>query len=250
MKKIIVANWKMNPRSIKEAELIFKDLSLLVKSSKNSEVVVCPPFPFLLAYKNIKNKNIILGAQNAAVEFEGSYTGEISPSMLKSLNVSYVILGHGERRLLGETNSIINKKILNILKSKLSPILCVGESVRDVDGVYLTFIKHQIDECLVSYPKAQIKNLVIAYEPIWAIGKGAVREATPEEFTEMKIFIKKIISDMYDIKTANLLRVIYGGSVNSFNAESFIKLGNADGLLVGRESLSPKKFSAILKVAQ
>ena len=142
MKKIIVANWKMNPHSQKEAEIIFKDLSLQTKNYKKTDIIVCPSFPFLSIYKNIKNKNIKLGAQNTSLEIEGSYTGEVSPSMLKSVNVDYVILGHSERRQMGETNIMVNKKILNTLKGKLLPILCLGESVRDPDGIYLTFIKH------------------------------------------------------------------------------------------------------------
>lgn len=247
MKKIIVANWKMNPQSVKEAEVIFKGLIPVVKSSKNTDLVICPPFPFLSVYQKVKSKKLNLGAQNVSEESEGPYTGEVSPSMLRSMGVNHVIIGHSERRSIGETNRIVNKKVLNALKGKLLPILCVGESVRDNEGVYLNFIKHQIHECLLSVAKPQIKNIVIAYEPIWAIGKGSIREATLPEFVEMKIFIKKIISDLYDIKTANAVRIIYGGSVNSLNAESFLTLGNADGLLVGRDSLNPKKFSAIIK---
>lgn len=250
MRKIIVANWKMNPKSIKDALVILKGLLPLIKGTKNTDVIICPPFPFLSIYQKIKSKTLKLGAQNVAGEVEGPYTGEVSASMLRSFNVSYVIIGHSERRLMGEINTIVNKKILNALKGKLMPILCVGESKRDAEGFYLSFIKHQIIECLASVPKPQLKNIVIAYEPIWAIGKGAVREATPEEFTEIKIFIKKIISDLYDIKAANAIQIIYGGSVNTLNAESFLTLGGADGLLVGRDSLNPKKLGAIIKFAQ
>ncbi len=248
MKKIIIANWKMNPPSVKEAEIIFKDIALLSKSYKNSQIIICPPFPFLSIGK--KNKKIKLGAQNVSSQWEGSFTGEVSPSMLRNFQVEYVIIGHSERRALGETNQIVNKKILNSLKAKLQPILCIGESVRDPEGIYLSFIKHQIEECLSEIPKSQLKNIIIAYEPIWAVGKGAIREATVEEFIEMKIYIKKLVADLYDAKVANSLKIIYGGSVNSFNAESFIKVGNADGLLVGRDSLTPKKFSAIVKIAE
>jgi len=246
MSKIVVANWKMNPQSPKEAEVLFGGILKEVKKIKNTKIIICPPFPFLFISKKLKNKNITLGAQNVSKEKEGSFTGEISPKMLVSFGVSHVIVGHGERRRDGETNNIVNEKILNVLKSGLSPILCVGESNRDRDGFYLSFVGDQIRESLAGVTRSQVKSIIIAYEPIWAIGKDATREATKEEFMEMKIFIKKIISDIYDSKVAHDLIILYGGSVNKDNAKSFIVEGEADGLLVGRDSINPKKFGAIL----
>ena len=248
MNKLVVANWKMNPQSKKEAEIIFSGISKSLKNSKKVEVVICPPFPYLFIKEKNKIKNIKLGAQDVFSEKEGSYTGEISTEMLKNFGVNHVIVGHSERRNIGDTNDTINKKITAILKSKMIPIFCIGEKDRDANGFYLSFIKQQIIEGLSGIIKSQIKNIVIAYEPVWAIGKGALREATPSEFIEIRIFIKKIISDLYDIKTGNELRIIYGGSVNPLNAKSFIEEGGADGLLVGRDSLSPKKFSAIINL--
>jgi len=249
MTKIIVANWKMNPKSLKEARVIFKETYTLARGIKNAKIVVCPPFPYLFLSGNFKSKNVFLGAQNVAKDGEGSYTGEVSSNMLKNMSVNYVIVGHSERRFLGENDNIINKKIFNLLKNKITPILCVGENKRDHDGFYLSFVKEQLKNCLNEIPKAQIKNIIIAYEPVWAIGKGAVREATKEEFLEMKIFIKKVISDIYDANTAHSVSILYGGSVNPLNAESFVKGGEADGLLVGRDSLNSKKFGDILNVA-
>ena len=246
MAKIVVANWKMNPQSQKEAEVLFKETLIASKNIKNTKIIVCPPFPFLFVLKKFKNKKIALGAQNVGNETEGSHTGEVSPKMLINMGVSYVIVGHGERRKQGETNKIINEKILNLLKSKLLPILCVGETIRDRDGFYLSFIGEQIKDCLKRVTHSQMKNIIIAYEPIWAIGERATREATKEEFMEIKIFIKKVISDIYDFKVAHNITIIYGGSVNPENAKSFIETGVADGLLVGRDSINPKKFSAIL----
>ena len=248
--KIIVANWKMNPQSKKEAEIIFRGISTSIKNLKSVDIVVCPPFPFIYIKEKIKNKSIKLGSQDIFYEKEGSFTGEVSASMLKNMGVEYVIVGHSERRAIGDTNNIVNKKILTAIKSRITPIFCIGESKRDTNGFYLSFIKEQLIEGLAEVTKAQVKNIVIAYEPIWAIGSHAVREAIPPEFTEIRIYIKKIISDMYDIKTANESRIIYGGSVNPFNAEPFIKEGGALGLLVGRDSLSPKKFSAIINLAK
>lgn len=247
--KLIIANWKMNPQSKKEAEIIFKKISVSVKNIKNTEVIVCMPFTYLSIKEKIKNKSIKLGSQDVFYEKEGSYTGEISASMLKDFGVEYVLIGHSERRVLGDTDEQVNKKILATLKSKMFPIFCIGERDRDTNGFYLSFIKQQIIEGLLNVPKPQMKNIVIAYEPIWAIGSSATRVATQSEFTEIRIFIKKIIADLYDVKTANSIRIIYGGSVNPLNAESFIKEGGADGLLVGRDSLNPKKFSAIINLA-
>ena len=246
MAKIVVANWKENPQSQKEAEVLFNAVLKEAKIVRNTKIIVCPPFPFLFISKKFKNKNLMLGAQNVGKEAEGSHTGEVSPKMLVNLGASYVIIGHGECRARGETNKIVNEKILNSLKYKLSPILCVGENNRDRDGFYLSFVGDQIRDCLKGVSRSQMKNVLIAYEPIWAIGKTATREATKEEFMEMKIFIKKIISDIYDGKVAHSTQIIYGGSVNPLNARSFVVEGNADGLLIGRDSINPKKFGAIL----
>lgn len=246
MVKIVVANWKMNPQSPKEAEVLFSGVLKEVKNTKNLKIIICPPFPFLYILNNYKNKKITLGAQDVSYEDGGSYTGEISPKMLANMGVNYVIVGHGERRKLGETNKIVNKKILNLLKFKLSLILCIGESFRDRDGKYLSFVEEQIKDCLKGVTRPQMKNIIIAYEPIWAIGVNAQREATKEEFMEMKIFIKKVISDIYDSKIAHNISILYGGSVNKINARSFVDDGGANGLLVGRDSINPKKFGAIL----
>ncbi len=249
MKKIVIGNWKMNPLSLKEARVIFNDTVKTVKQFKNIDIVICPPFPFLSIGDKLNNQNIHLGSQNVFTEKAGSYTGEVSSNMLSSIGVEYVIVGHSERRILGDTDKIINKKVLTALKSKLTPIVCVGENTRDRNGFYLAFIKHQIIECLSLVPKNQVKNIIFAYEPVWAIGENATHEATVDEFIEIQIFIKKIIADLYDMKTATSIRIIYGGSVHSSNAKGFVDAG-AGGLLVGRDSLSPKKFGDIVKIIQ
>lgn len=247
VKKLIIGNWKMNPQSLKEAEILFRDINKIAKDSKGASIVVCPPFPFLSIYNKQKYKKIVLGSQDVSIEEVGSHTGEVSAKMLASSGVSYVIVGHSERRSIGETNNIINKKLTNILKAKMSPILCVGEITRDNNGEYLKFIKDQIQESLVNISKAQLGNIIIAYEPIWAIGANAEREATAEEFIEIKIFIRKVISDIYGAKTAHNTKVLYGGSVNPKNSKEFLHHGGADGLLVGRDSLVVRKLNLIIK---
>lgn len=246
MNKLVIANWKMNPQSQKDAERIFSATSKIAKTSPKINILVCLPFPYLHMGKKFKIKNLSLGAQDVSASLEGAHTGEVSIGMLKDLKVSSVIIGHSEKRASGDTNILVNKKVLNALKAKISPVLCVGESTRDASGEYLSFIKNQIHECLGSVTKSQMKDVVIAYEPIWAIGEKAERVATPEEFTEIRIFIKKTLSLMYDMKTANGVLVIYGGSVHPDNASSFVSAG-ADGLLVGRDSLSAKNFNTIVK---
>lgn len=249
LNKLIIANWKMNPQTKKEAEILFNKTSSFIKNIKKVETIICPPFPFLFLKDKIKNKKLKLGSQDVFYEKEGSYTGEISASMLKNFGVEYVIVGHSERRKLLDTNSDINKKMIIAVKNNITPIFCIGEISRDANGFYLSFIKEQIHSGLNGITKNQVNKIVIAYEPIWAIGSNATREATPHEFIEMKIFIKKVVADMYDIKTANEIRIIYGGSVNPLNAQSFLVEGGADGLLVGRDSLNVKKFSTIINLA-
>jgi triosephosphate isomerase len=244
--KIVVANWKSNPQSQKEAEVLFNGVSKGVKNIKNTKIIICPPFPFLFISQKIKNKKIILGAQDVSEKTSGPYTGEVSPEMLFNMGVKYVIVGHSSRRAQGENDRTVNAKILNLLKFKLIPILCIGESDRDKDGVYLSFVEDQIKDCLNGITRLQMKNVIVTYEPVWAISTNKTREATKEEFIEMKIFIKKVISDIYDSKIAHSTPILYGGSVSPLNVSSFVKEGKANGVLVGRDSLDSKKFVGIL----
>ncbi|MEK7588523.1 MAG: triose-phosphate isomerase [Patescibacteria group bacterium] len=248
-KKIIIGNWKMNPLTLKEGEKLFADISKQVKIFKKTELVICPPYLYLEKLKKI-SKKINLGAQNGYPGDVGASTGEVSLGMLNTLGVKYVILGHSERRMLGEVNADINKKIKSTLFYKMTPILCVGESTRDENHEYLNFIKTQIEECLQGLTKISLSQVVIAYEPVWAIGKDATRVATPAEFLEISIFIKKILSDKFGKLATEDLRIIYGGSVHPENALSFLVEGKAEGFLPGRDSLNVKKFLEIIKITE
>jgi triosephosphate isomerase len=256
-RKIVIGNWKMNPLSLKEAEKLFANIAKSMSSIKKTEIVICPPFLYLDKLAKIRTSKIKLGAQNV---FGGNppaggsaYTGEISGDMLYNIGARYVIVGHSERRNPlaggGETNEIVNKKVKVSIGAGLIPILCVGEKVRDENHEYLNFVKRQIEECLNGVSKNFISKVIIAYEPVWAIGRGAF-PATPEEFREMNIFIKKILSDKFGVKEVSKIKIIYGGSVDNKNTESFIKDGQTDGFLVGRASLDPKKFSEIIKICE
>lgn len=245
---IIVGNWKMNPRTSKNAEALFRKTSVLLKTIKKTRVIACAPAPFLGQLSKIKGK-MLLGAQDVSVFLEGSYTGSSSASMISSVGATYVIIGHSEKRKEGDTNEMVAQKIDQALKAKLLPIVCVGEKVRDDKGEYHNEIKTQLEISLSSYPKSKVSSLVIAYEPVWAIGKNATREATPEESREMSVYIKKVLNDMWG-KNAQSITVLYGGSVNAENAPSFLRDGGVQGLLVGRESLNPSKFARIITTAE
>ena len=249
-KKIIVGNLKMNPLTLKEAEKLFSGVAKEVSRVKKTEVVICSPFIYLERLKKIRTSKIKLGAQDAFGGDVGAFTGEISPFMLSSIGVRYVILGHSERRALGENNNDINKKIKASLSALLVPILCVGESVRDEGHSYFNLVKTQIEECLAGVSKNSISKIIIAYEPVWALSSTVNRkDATSADSREMTIFIRKILSDKFG-SDASSTRIIYGGSVNEKSAEDFLKNGGVDGLLPGRASLNVKKFVEIVKICE
>ncbi|MDP9249508.1 MAG: triose-phosphate isomerase [bacterium] len=248
-KKIIVANWKMNPLTVKEAEKLWKGVANNTPSLRKTEVVVCPPVIYIDALKKLSRK-IILGAQNAFLGDTGAFTGEVSSEMLYLSGVRYVILGHSERRVRGETDMDINKKLKSALSSGLRPIFCVGETVRDEEHGYFNVVKEQLDAGFQGVSKNSIKNITVAYEPVWAISSTpGRRDATPEDSSEMAIFIRKVLSDKFG-REATRVNIIYGGSVNDREAEGFIVRGGVDGLLVGKASLNPEKFSKIVKICE
>jgi len=260
-RNIVIGNWKMNPQFLKEAEKLFIGVAESVSLIKKTEVIICPPFLYLEKLKKIslghrptgEARRISLAAQNVFWEEDGAYTGEVSADMLYDIGARYAIIGHSERRNpplgVGENNEIVNKKIKASIKAGLRPVLCVGESMRDSNHEYLNFVETQIKECLNGISKDSVSKVIIAYEPVWAIGKGAY-PATPEEFREMSIFIRKILSDKFGVNAVEKVRIIYGGSVDEKNTGEFIKDGKADGFLVGRASLDAKKFSKIIKICE
>jgi len=244
-KKLIIANWKCNPASQKEAEYIFKVVKKGILDfglRKNTEIVICPPYVFLSSIKH-QVSNIKLGAQDCFYEKKGAYTGEISPLMLKDLGVKYVIIGHSERRrYLKETDEVINKKIKMALKSGLYPILCIGEEEKNSSS---SIIREQLKKGLSKISFSKVANIIIAYEPIWAIGTG--NACVPEEVLKINLFIKKTLTQLYNRKIAEKIKIIYGGSVNSKNAADYVKEAQMDGLLVGGASLNASEFVRIIK---
>lgn len=239
MKKIIIGNWKQNPKTSKEALKIISS----IKPNKNIEMVVCPPFPFLSIFS--KKGSLKIGAQDVSSIKEGAHTGEVGASMLKSVGVDYVIVGHSERRSLGDTGEVVATKANLVLKNKMSPVICIGEKERHHDGEHWAVISRELHASLSGISKADIKKVVIAYEPIWAIGSHSKGAMKVEDIAESVIFIRKVLSEMYSNKIAHDVRVVYGGSVDVSDASSISLDGGVSGFLIGRESLNPKHFDKI-----
>ena len=237
---LIVANWKAYITDSKKAVDLAGAVSK-VKIKKGNEVVICPPFVYLPVLSSVR-----LGAQDIFWEENGAYTGEITTAMLGKLGVKYAIVGHSERRnRLGETDEMFNKKLKHVLASGLTAILCVGEREREDRKSVPAIVAEQARADLAGVPQQLIKKLVIEYEPIWAIGTGVAD--TPDDALSAALYIRKTVADIYGAKIASSLRVLYGGSVNSQNAPSFINQNGLDGLLIGKSSTDKKEFLEILK---
>ena len=233
MKKIIAANWKMNMTTT-ETKKFLNQIIKKIKISKNDIILCIPTINLFIAKNQTKNTKIKIGAENFYFEDRGAYTGETSAEMLKDVGVDYVIIGHSERReIFKEDDLMINKKIKKAIKEKIKPIFCVGETLSEKE-TNKTFdkIKQQLINGLLGIEKKQISKIIIAYEPIWAIGTG--KTATVEEMDEVCKFIKNEIKNIYDVEN---IKVLYGGSVNEKNVENILKQKNIDGVLVGGASL-------------
>ena len=246
MKKFLIAgNWKMN-KTIAEAKE-FAD-ALAAKNLPNAEdAAILAPFTQLVTLgESLKGSGIGFGAENVHFEPSGAYTGEISVPMLEEIGVDYCIVGHSERRqYFAETNETVNLKLKKLLAGSIRPIMCCGESLEQRDsGVLFDFVKTQLEEGLAGISADDVKRVVIAYEPIWAIGTG--RTATPEQAEEMCAFIRKTLIDMYDEETADEIIIQYGGSVKPANASEIMNQDEIDGALVGGASLKAADFMQII----
>ncbi|MCX7798363.1 MAG: triose-phosphate isomerase [Melioribacter sp.] len=249
--KIVAGNWKMNNDINSSITLINDIKNGLAQKELNVKVVICPPFTSLsIASELIKNTPIKLGAQNMYFEKSGAFTGEISPLMLKSVGCEYVILGHSERRtIFGETNQLINKKIKSAVDNGLKPIFCIGETLEERElGKTFEVVETQIREGLQGISETELSDLIIAYEPVWAIGTG--KNATPEQAEEVHLFIRDLISKIYSQKFAENLIIQYGGSVKPENSKDLMSKPNIDGALVGGACLIADSFIKIIESAQ
>jgi len=251
MKKMIVANWKMNPARGTDARKLFVSVNVIASKLNNVETVICPPLVYLESLGElVTSRSCVLGAQDAFWEHAGPFTGQVSADMIFGTKARYVIVGHSERRALGETDEIVSKKIKSILQFPLIPILCVGETERDEDHGFVKLVKNQIKNALTNLTQEEISRIVVAYEPVWAIGAQALRACAPSDCREMVQVIKSVLADLANADIAKKIPVLYGGSANSENIESYLKEGLVDGGLIGRSSLDAKEFIKILKIAE
>lgn len=248
---IIGGNWKMNMGSPEDARNMLKKFVSIVKKIKNVDIFVAAPFTALdSSYQVIKKTNVKLGAQNMYFEEKGAYTGEISPLFIKDIGCEYVILGHSERRdIFNESNLLINKKLKKALSLELKPVVCVGEHLEEREsGKTKEIIQTQIIETFKDLSTEEMINIVIAYEPIWAIGTG--KTATPEQAEEIHVFIREQLAQQFDEDTASKVRIQYGGSIKPSNAQSLFNKKNIDGGLVGGASLQADSLYEIIQAAE
>ena len=247
-KKLIVGNWKMN-KDIHETAALINELKERMKDfRKEVDVAVCPPFTSVVIAKQlIKDTPIRLGAQNMSQHDDGAYTGEISARMLAAIGCEYVILGHSERRqFFKETDEVVNAKVKKALKSGLTPIVCIGETLEEREaGVTDRIITTQVKGVLHELSMEDVQKIVIAYEPVWAIGTG--KNATPDQANQVHKLIRKLIAQMYSWQIAEKLIIQYGGSMNAQNAVTLLSQSDIDGGLIGGASLKADAFMAIIQ---
>ncbi|MDR2426143.1 MAG: triose-phosphate isomerase [Endomicrobium sp.] len=249
-KPLMAGNWKMN-KTVEEAVSMVKALKKAVSDIEDVEILICPAFTALYAVNNeIKGTNINLGAQNLFWEAKGAFTGEISPYMVKDAGCSYVIIGHSERRqYFAETDETVNKRVKAAFSADLIPVVCVGETLEEREkNMTFKVIETQIRGGLANLSEEEASAIVIAYEPVWAIGTG--KTATPLQAQEVHDYIRKLYKEIYKDAAADKIRILYGGSVNPKNVSDLMKQPDIDGGLVGGASLEAESFSQLVKYSK
>lgn len=251
MRRMIIAgNWKMNSNVAETFKLITAIQSNVKAEPENIDVVICPPFTALYtANVSLQESFIKLGAQNIHWEDNGAFTGEISGSFLNDVGCTYAVVGHSERRhIFGETDEMVNKKVLAALRNELIPIVCVGETLSEREsGNQKGVVEKQIKAAFAGIHQRDAENIVVAYEPVWAIGTG--KTATPDQAQEMHHFIRNLIEKLFDAPTANTIRLLYGGSVKASNSADLLIQKDIDGALIGGASLNGVEFASIIRAA-
>lgn len=244
MKALIVCNWKMNPKTLKDAKKLLDATKKALVGTRGVSVIVAPPALYLQPLASAsKAKLIAFGAQHVHFEAEGSHTGDISAAQVKDVKGQYAIVGHAERRALGETNDDVRKKVAAVTVAGLTPILCVGEKERNSAGDHFVTIREQLHLGLKDVPLPKRSKVIIAYEPVWAI--GASRAMTPADMHEMSIFIRKTLVEKFGDE-GHQVQILYGGSIDEHNASEMVRDGEVRGLLVGRASAQPDAISALI----
>ncbi len=244
----IIGNWKMNPMTLSEAKEIATGAARAVARARGAKVIIAPPAVFLPILA-AKKSSLFFAAQDVSVHLSGAHTGEVSAKMAKSAGADFAIVGHSERRAAGDTDEVVAEKFVRALEAKLVPILCVGEKKRDQDGDYFSDIARELSVVMKAVAKNKIPKFIVAYEPVWAVGGSYDKALSPEEMRAMAIFIKKTCAQFLPKEKAMRIPVLYGGSVDAANAKEMLLKGGINGLLVGRQSLDPKRFAEIIKLA-
>jgi len=244
-KKIVAGNWKMNMNN-SDARVLFESLNNSQIAS-SVDIIVAPPSIYLSEFVGKKNKHICLAAQNCSDSENGAYTGEISASMLYSIGVEYCLVGHSERRQYQNESDILLKQKVNVLlENKVTPIFCCGENLdKRESGDFYKVIQSQLENSLFHLSNSEIKEVVIAYEPVWAIGTGVT--ASPGQAQEIHAFIRSLLVEKYSLETAEEISILYGGSCNASNAKELFMNKDVDGGLIGGAALDVDSFSAIIK---
>ncbi|MEO9886068.1 MAG: triose-phosphate isomerase [Balneola sp.] len=248
---LIAGNWKMNGGPFEAAELLEGLRKHKDTFSDDVDVLVCPPFVSLgMAVKYLHNSEIQVGAQNFHYEDNGAFTGEISAAMVAESGCNFVLIGHSERRqYFNETDENVNRKALKALSNKIAPVICVGESLEQrKKGIHFDLVSNQIKKSLQDISESEVLDVVIAYEPIWAIGTGET--ASPDQAQEMHAFIRSELAKLYNEETALAIRILYGGSMKPGNAEELLSQTDVDGGLIGGASLQAESFSEIINIAE
>ncbi len=245
----IVGNWKMNPDAFEDAKKLLGSIERVAQKSSKVSVIVCPPAPFLDGLSRGKEKAVSFGAQDIDHREKGSFTGSISAHQVKSVGAEYVIVGHSERRAAGDTDPIIAEKVRMAISAGLNVILCVGEKERDNHAHYLRTLREQVLSAIALVDKKNLRSLIIAYEPVWAIGKSYDTALSPVDIHEMCIYIKKVIAEWAGKQEGLRTPVLYGGSINFENAQKILEDGEVSGLLIGRQSLESEGFGNIITYA-
>jgi len=249
-KYLIAGNWKMN-KTASEASDLVQEINSSVGEQTAVQVCICPAYTALpKSSELVEQSEVFLGAQDMSAEASGAFTGEISAEMLRDLYVTFVILGHSERRqYFNETNQVINRKILRAVQNNLKPIYCIGETLEEREaGKTLDVVRSQVREGLTDYPATAVANLVLAYEPVWAIGTG--KTATDEMAQEVHADIRKVLKEMFGDSAGDSVRILYGGSMKPENAEGLLAQPDVDGGLIGGASLTSRAFCGIVEAAQ
>jgi len=248
MKTIVVANWKMKPPTFKDARKLFEATKKTAEKCPKISLIIAPPAIYLHALaSNYRGKKISFATQNAHAEANGAFTGETSIAQARDVGAEYVLVGHSERRAMGETNEATGKKVSAVLAQKMTPILCVGETKRESSGEYLDIVGEQLRTALADVAPAKISKVIIAYEPVWAIGGETTM--SPRDMHSMAIFIRKTIVGIYgDI--GHSVKILYGASVGEKNVLEMLREGNVRGFIVGHVSTDPERFATLLKVIQ